>query len=86
MNVQNDQFCCLFCLIVSFVRVVAKVGFSIEEVTFCKVAKGYHSVSNSFLFLTLPGEMIQFDTYFSDGLVQPPTSHRFFGMESWAST
>ena len=28
-----------------------------------------------FLFAPLLGEMIQFDKYFSDGLVQPPTSH-----------
>ena len=26
-----------------------------------------------FLFSPLPGEMIQFDQYFSNGLVQPPT-------------
>ena len=26
-----------------------------------------------FLVSPLPGEMIQFDLYFSDGLVQPPT-------------
>ena len=26
-----------------------------------------------FLFSSLPGEMIRFDEYFSDGLVQPPT-------------
>ena len=26
-----------------------------------------------FLFSSLPGEMIQFDSYFSNGLVQPPT-------------
>ena len=28
-----------------------------------------------FLFSSLFGEMIQFDSYFSDGLVQPPTSN-----------
>ena len=28
----------------------------------------------NFLFSHLPGEMIQFDSYFSRGLVQPPTS------------
>ena len=27
-----------------------------------------------FLFSSLFGEMIQFDSYFSNGLVQPPTS------------
>ena len=28
-------------------------------------------ISDVFLFLPLPGEMIQFDQYFSDGLKQP---------------
>ena len=29
------------------------------------------------LFSSLFGEIIQFDEYFSDGLVQPPTSYEF---------
>ena len=32
--------------------------------------------SEYFLFSPLPGEMIQFDKYFSNGLVQPPTRYR----------
>ena len=31
-----------------------------------------------FIFTPSLGGMIQFDSYFSDGLVQPPTSHLFF--------
>ena len=30
------------------------------------------------MFIPIPGEMIQFDSYFSDGLVQPPTRNDFF--------
>ena len=30
--------------------------------------------TRNLLFSPLPGEMIQFDIYFSDGLVQPPNS------------
>ena len=37
-----------------------------------------------FLFSPLPGEMIQFDSYFLDGLVQPPTRKRLlFLSKSW---
>ncbi len=35
-------------------------------------------VSNIFSFHPYLGEMIQFDRYFSDGLVQPPTRKCFF--------
>ena len=40
-------------------------------------------VSIIFLFLPLPGEMIQFDVHFSNGLVQPPTSLAWKGPISW---
>ena len=40
-------------------------------------------VSNIFLFFTpIPGEMIQFDKDFSNGVVQPPTRNSF-NLQSW---
>ena len=36
-----------------------------------------------FLFSSLFGEMIQFDEYFSDGLIQPPTGVLFGCFQKW---
>ena len=59
---------------------MAKLGTASELGVCCKYVPCRVVVSSSFDFQPLPGEMIQFDEYFSTGL-KPPTSDKIKGLD-----